>query len=73
MDSDASSDEDFSAAIALSMGAELRDTSATVDESLPDVQIAKNNKKYFVLDSSKNNTNVENQVYNIVSKYLKIK
>ena len=37
------------------------------------LKIAKNNKKYFVLDSSRNNTNVENQVYNIVSKYLKIK
>ena len=35
--------------------------------------IAKNKKNYFILDSSKNDSNLEKIIFNIVCKYLKIK
>ena len=37
------------------------------------LNIAKNKKNYFVLDSSLNNTNLEKKIFEIVCKYLKIK
>ena len=36
------------------------------------LKIAKNKKNYFVLDSSKNNLNLENKIFKIVCGYLKI-
>ena len=36
------------------------------------LKIAKNKKNYFVLDSSKNNSNLENKIFGIVSKHLNI-
>ena len=36
------------------------------------LKIAKNKKNYFVLDSSKNNSNLENKIFKIVCRYLKI-
>ena len=36
------------------------------------LKIAKNKKNYFVMDSSKNDDNVEKKIFNIVSKKLKI-
>ena len=36
------------------------------------LKIAKNKKKYFVLDSSKNNDSLEIKIFQIISKYLKI-
>ena len=37
------------------------------------LKIAKNRKKYFVLDSSKNDNSLEQKISKIVFKYLKIK
>ena len=37
------------------------------------IKIAKNKKNYFILESSANNKNLENKIFNIVNKYLKIK
>jgi dTMP kinase len=37
------------------------------------LKIAKNKKKYFVLDSSINDNNLEKKIFNIVSDHLKIK
>ena len=37
------------------------------------IQISKNKKNYFVLDSSHNDSNLEKIIFNIVCKYLKIK
>jgi len=37
------------------------------------LKIAKNKKNYFVLDSSLNNTDLENEIFSIICKYLKIK
>ncbi len=37
------------------------------------LNIAKNKKNYFVLDSSLNNSNLEKKIFEIVCKYLKIK
>ena len=37
------------------------------------IKIAKNKKNYFILDSSKNDSNLEVKIFNIVCKYLKIK
>ena len=37
------------------------------------LKIAKNKKNYFILDSSSNDSNLEKQIYKIVSTYLKIK
>ena len=36
------------------------------------LKIAKNKKNYFVMDSSKNDDNLEKKIFNIVSKKLKI-
>ena len=36
------------------------------------LQIAKNKKNYFVLESSKNDNSLEKKIFEIVSKYLKI-
>ena len=36
------------------------------------IKIAKNKKNYFVMDSSKNDDNLEKKIFNIVSKKLKI-
>tara|TARA_B100001564_G_scaffold323409_1_gene303418 strand:+ start:393 stop:1037 length:645 start_codon:yes stop_codon:yes gene_type:complete len=36
------------------------------------IKLAKNKKNYFVLNSSKNNNKLENEVFKIVKKYLKI-
>ena len=37
------------------------------------LKIAKNKKNYFILDSSSNDSNLEKEIYKIVSTYLKIK
>ena len=37
------------------------------------LKIAKNKKNYFVLNSSSNDSDLEKKIFNIVSKYLKIK
>ena len=37
------------------------------------IKIAKNKKNYFILESSANNKNLENKIFNIVNKYLKTK
>tara|TARA_X000000368_G_scaffold364940_1_gene310924 strand:- start:1206 stop:1853 length:648 start_codon:yes stop_codon:yes gene_type:complete len=37
------------------------------------LKIAKNKKNYFVLDSSLNNTDLENRIFKMVCKFLKIK
>jgi len=37
------------------------------------IKIAKNKKNYFILESSENNSLLENKIFNIVSKSLKIK
>ncbi|MBA1338844.1 MAG: dTMP kinase [Pelagibacterales bacterium] len=37
------------------------------------LKIAKNKKNYFVLDSSKNNSNLEKKIFKIVCNFLKIK
>ena len=37
------------------------------------IKLSKNKKNYHVLESSFNNNNLENKIYNIVKKYLKIK
>jgi dTMP kinase len=37
------------------------------------LRIAKNKKKYFILDSSENNSKLEKKIYSIVSQRLKIK
>ena len=37
------------------------------------LKIAKNKRNYFVIDSSKNDNSIENQIFNIVSKYLRMK
>ena len=37
------------------------------------LKIAKNKKNYFVLDSSSNNSLLENRIFNIIKKYLNIK
>ena len=37
------------------------------------LKLAKNKKNYFVLDSSKNDTSLEKEIFKITSKYLKIK
>ncbi len=37
------------------------------------LNIAKNKKNYFILDSSLNNSNLEKKIFEIVCKYLKIK
>ncbi len=37
------------------------------------LKIAKNKKNYFLLDSSLNNSDLENKIFKIVCKYLKIK
>ena len=37
------------------------------------IKIAKGKKNYFILDSSKNDNSLENKIFNITSKYLKIK
>ena len=37
------------------------------------LKIAKNKKNYFILDASKNDSNLENEIFRIVSKFLKIK
>ena len=36
------------------------------------IKLSKDKKNYFVLDSSFNNTDLENKIFNIVKKYLKI-
>tara|TARA_B100002052_G_C15836857_1_gene578186 strand:+ start:19 stop:663 length:645 start_codon:yes stop_codon:yes gene_type:complete len=36
------------------------------------IKLSKNKKNYYVLESSFNNNNLENKIYNIVKKYLKI-
>ena len=37
------------------------------------IKIAKNKKNYFILDSSKNNSHLEKKIFDITSRYLKIK
>ena len=37
------------------------------------IKVAKNRKNYYLLDSSLNNKNVETKIFEIVSKYLRIK
>ena len=37
------------------------------------LKIAKNKKKYFILDSSLNDKSVENKIFNIVKKHINIK
>ena len=37
------------------------------------LKIAKNKRNYFVIDSSKNDNSIENKIFKIVSKYLRIK
>ena len=37
------------------------------------IKLAKNKKGYFILESSSNNDILENKIFNIVCKYLKIK
>ena len=37
------------------------------------IKLAKHKKNYFILNSSKNNNKLENEVFKIVKKYLKIK
>ena len=37
------------------------------------IKIAKRKKNYFILESSTNDISLENKIYNIVKKYLKIK
>ena len=37
------------------------------------IKIAKNKKNYFILDSSKNNNHLEKKIFDITSRYLKIK
>ena len=37
------------------------------------LQIAKNKKNYYVLDSSKSDDNLEKKIFEIVKKHLKIK
>ena len=37
------------------------------------LKLAKNKKNYFILNSSKNDTNLEKEIFKITSKYLKIK
>ena len=37
------------------------------------IKIAKNKKNYFILDSSENNSNLEKKIFDITSRYLKIK
>ncbi len=36
------------------------------------LKIARNKKNYFILDSSKNDNSLENKIFNIVSKYLRL-
>ena len=36
------------------------------------IKLAKNKKDYFILESSSNNDILENKIFNIVCKYLKI-
>ena len=37
------------------------------------LKIAKNKKDYFILDASKNDNSLEKKIFDITSKYLKIK
>ena len=37
------------------------------------IKIAKNKKNYFILDSSENNSHLEKKIFDITSRYLKIK
>ena len=37
------------------------------------IKIAKNKKNYFILDSSDNNSHLEKKIFDITSRYLKIK
>tara|TARA_B100001063_G_scaffold240211_1_gene264877 strand:- start:3750 stop:4397 length:648 start_codon:yes stop_codon:yes gene_type:complete len=37
------------------------------------IKLAKNKKNYFILNSSKNNSHVEKEIFDIVNRYLKIK
>ena len=37
------------------------------------LKIAKNKKNYFILDASKNDNSLEKKIFDITSKYLKIK